>query len=130
MPGRASRLPKSSSQAGGRLKKDVRFKRKATVCKYIVPEGYPDNPRTGRPLSIGDYGQALLYYANVDEEGRQLITRSSRTLAFVGIAGTLGEAETIAEQGAASVTGEVRYRKDVGTRALLERRCAHMKEIR
>jgi len=29
---------------------DVRFKQKATVCKYAVPEGYPDNPIKGQPI--------------------------------------------------------------------------------
>ena len=81
----------------------------------MFPEGYPETPRTERPLIFGDYGDALLYYANVDIQNGQLLTRSSRTLAFVGKGNTLEEAEVIAEKAASSVTGDIRYRRDIGT---------------
>ena len=108
----------------------VEFSGLATVCKYIVPEGYPQAPVSGRPVEIGDYGDAILYYANIEEKDGQLITQTSRTMAFVGMGKTLGEAERVAENAAASVKGRIRYRKDIGTEALLEKRCAHMKELR
>jgi len=73
---------------------------------------------------------ALLYYANVEERGGKLSTLSSRTLAFVGVGPTLEEAEKKAELSASAVKGRVRYRRDIGTRALLDRRIAHMKELR
>jgi phosphoribosylamine--glycine ligase len=109
---------------------NVAFERKATVCKYVVPAGYPDSPVSGDQITITPREGALLYYANVEEQGGKLSTLSSRTLAFVGIAPTLEEAEQIAEDSASAVTGRVRYRRDIGTRALLERRIAHMKELR
>jgi len=108
----------------------VSFEQKATVCKYIVPAGYPDSPVSGDPLTNIPGEGAILYYANVEEQGGALSTLSSRTLAFVGIGPTLEEAERIAEQSASSVRGRVRYRRDIGTTALLERRIAHMKELR
>src|SRR5690554_3459531 len=83
----------------------VRFAKMATVCKYLVPEGYPDAPRANEPLTLGDYGDALLYYANVEERNGTLHTLTSRTLAFVGKGETLEEAETIAEKAASSVSG-------------------------
>ena len=109
---------------------DARFDHEATVCKYIVPSGYPDSPALGDPITIGTRTGALLYYANVEERGGKLFTLSSRSLAFVGIAPTLEEAERIAEQSASSVKGRVLYRRDIGTRALLDRRITHMKELR
>ena len=108
----------------------VKFSREATVCKYLVPEGYPDTPRSGRPLAFGDYGNALLFYGNVDLNNGELLTQSSRTLAFVGRADTLDEAEKIAESAASSVAGDVCHRRDIGTEALLQKRIEHMKEIR
>jgi phosphoribosylamine--glycine ligase len=108
----------------------VRFDNKATVCKYIVPQGYPETPVMNAPFTIGEYGKALLYYANVDEREGIPYTQASRTLAFVGVGDTLEEAETIAEKGASSVSGHIRYRKDIGTRALLEKRILHMRGIR
>ncbi len=108
----------------------VTFERKATVCKYVVPRGYPETPVMHAPLGLGSYGPALLYYANVEEKEGTLFTQASRTLAFVGVGDTLEEAEEIAETGASAVSGHVRHRKDIGTRSLLERRMRHMQEIR
>jgi phosphoribosylamine--glycine ligase len=107
----------------------VAFERAATVCKYLVPEGYPAAPAIGNPLTPGDKNKAILYYANVEERNGQLFTLTSRTLAFVGKAETLDEAEWIAEEAATSVTGKVFHRRDIGTQALLDRRIAHMKEL-
>jgi phosphoribosylamine--glycine ligase len=109
---------------------NIAFEQKATVCKYIVPAGYPDSPVSGDIITIVPREDVLLYYSNVEEQGGRLSTLSSRTLAFVGIGPTLEEAERIAEVSASSVRGRVRYRRDIGTRALLERRIAHMKELR
>lgn len=107
----------------------VQFCRKATVCKYIVPEGYPESPAAGEPITLGSYEPALLYYANVEEREGRLFTRSSRTLAFVGLGETLSDAERIAEKAASGVGGRVRYRRDIGTQELLDRRIAHMREL-
>lgn len=116
--------------SGTLSRNDVQFSRKATVCKYLVPKGYPDSPRTGEPLMLGNHHQALLYYANVEENGGILYTQTSRTLAFVGVGDTLDMAEEVAEKAAKSVKGQVRHRSDIGTRALLEKRISHMKELR
>jgi phosphoribosylamine--glycine ligase len=108
----------------------VTFEKKATVCKYLVPEGYPDAPHAGDPIHVGEMNGAITYYANVEERDGSLVTLTSRTLAFVGIGDTLESAEHIAERAAASVKGLVRYRKDIGTAKLLSQRIAHMKELR
>jgi phosphoribosylamine--glycine ligase len=109
---------------------DVTFEQHATVCKYIVPAGYPDAPHPGDPVTLKSPDGALVYYANVEEHQGRLFTLTSRTLAFVGVGPTLEDAEHIAEQAASAVTGNVRYRRDIGTRALLEQRMRHMKELR
>jgi phosphoribosylamine--glycine ligase len=108
----------------------VTFEKKATVCKYLVPEGYPDAPHAGDSIRIGDASGAITYYANVEDRDGTLVTLTSRTLAFVGTGDTLEAAECIAEQAAASVKGLVRYRKDIGTDKLLSQRITHMKELR
>ena len=51
-------------------------------------------------------------------------------MAYVGIGDTLEEAEKIAEEAASAVQGPVRHRSDIGTRAVLDKRISHMKEIR
>jgi phosphoribosylamine--glycine ligase len=108
----------------------VIFRNRATVCKYLVPKGYPDSPHAGDPIALPAGTKAHLYYANVEKDpSGTLMTQTSRTLAYVGMGETLEEAEQNAELAAAGVRGEVRYRRDIGTRALLERRIAHMKEL-
>jgi len=111
---------------------NVSFAPAATVCKYIVPEGYPDNPHPGDMVTVGQiHSQTKLYYANVEErEDGSLATLTSRTLAFVGIGGTLAEAEKAAEAAVSSVQGKIRHRKDIGTEALLKKRCEHMRALR
>jgi phosphoribosylamine--glycine ligase len=108
----------------------VRFEPLATVCKYVVPEGYPESPASGEAITLGATGGARLYHANVEERGGALFTLTSRTLAFVGIAGTLPEAERVAEEAASSVKGRVYHRRDIGTGELLARRTAHMEALR
>jgi phosphoribosylamine--glycine ligase len=108
----------------------VSFDAQATVCKYLVPEGYPEAPRAGDVITLGPHRDALLYYANVEKRDADLVTLTSRTLAFVGIGETLEHAEQAAEQAASEVKGKVRHRRDIGTNALLEKRIAHMKELR
>jgi len=109
---------------------EVTFDKKATVCKYLVPEGYPDKPVPGDTVTVGDHDGALLYYANIEERDGRLATLTSRTLAFVGMGDTLEEAQEHAEKAASSVKGNVRYRRDIGTVKLLNQRIAHMKELR
>jgi phosphoribosylamine--glycine ligase len=109
---------------------NVTFEKKATVCKYLVPQGYPDTPHAGDPITIGDHTNTLLYYANIEEHNGTLLTLTSRTLAFVGTGATLTEAERLAEQAASNVKGQVRHRRDIGTQELLDRRIVHMKELR
>lgn len=109
----------------------VLFEPLATVCKYLVPKGYPDTPHAGDPITLSENHQALLYYANIEKNAAgSLVTQTSRTLAYVGMGETLEKAEQNAEQAASGVKGAVRYRRDIGTHALLDRRIAHMKELR
>jgi phosphoribosylamine---glycine ligase len=115
---------------GSLASSQVTFKSRATVCKYLVPEGYPDTPQAGDPITLPADTRALLYYANVEKSASgHLSTQTSRALAYVGTGETLEEAERNAEQAASGVKGAVRYRRDIGTRALLDRRIAHMKEL-
>ena len=110
----------------------ISFAKQATVCIYLVPAGYPGNPQVDSEIVVPDNHDALLYYANVrrDHQSRRLITGHSRSLAFVGVANTLEEAREAATLAASEVIGAVRFRADIGTTEVLERRIAHMKDIR
>ncbi|WP_101297273.1 phosphoribosylamine--glycine ligase [Halegenticoccus soli] len=111
---------------------ELEFAGEATVCKYAVPEGYPEEPNAGAKIDVdeGSAGDALLYYASVDERADGLYTTTSRAFAVVGVADSIAAAEEIAE-GALSAAGEgLRVRHDIGTAELLEKRIAHVHELR
>ncbi len=107
----------------------VKFKEKATVCKYVVPQGYPENPIPGT-LEVGDTGKAILFYSSVHEENGVIHTTTSRAAAVVGIADTIAEAEQEAEQGLKALKGNIRYRQDIGKPGLIQQRINHMKTLR
>ena len=107
------------------------FEPMATVCKYVVPEGYPSNPVKGEKISLKEVPkEAKVYYASVDKKKDGLYMGTSRAVAFVGIAATLEEAEVIAEDACSSVVGKVFHREDIGTKELIEKRVRHVKELR
>ena len=108
----------------------VKFSTKATVCKYAVPAGYPDNPEKDSEVIIEDLGKALVYYASVYEKGGKIYTTGSRAVAIVGCAETIDAAEKIAQNALENVRGKLFFRKDIGTAALIQKRIDHMKELR
>ncbi len=114
----------------------VEFENKATVCKYVVPEGYPDNPVKGVKIEIdgvmgaADGARLKTYFGSVDQRDDGLYLAGSRAVAMVGIADDLEEAEKLAEAGARSVKGPVFHRKDIGTAELIGRRVEEMSGLR
>lgn len=110
---------------------DIEFENKGTVCKYLVPEGYPDNPRAGEKIHVNEetIGAAKLYYSSVDQREDGLYLSSSRAIAVVGIHEILSDAERIAEIAISGITGPVFYRKDIGTRELIRKKVEMMKGI-
>ena len=109
----------------------VEFEKRATVCKYVVPDGYPDSPCKGEKIEVSNVPEGVrVYFASVDQKEDGLYLSGSRAVAFVGIADTLEEAEMLAESAVASVKGPVFYRKDIGTKELVQKRIDHMNSLR
>jgi phosphoribosylamine---glycine ligase len=112
---------------------ELEFALKATVCKYAVPEGYPTDPEAGAEIKVDEQsaGDALLYYASVDERDDGIYTTTSRSFAVVGVADSISEAEEIAED-ALAVAGEegLHMRHDIGKPELVQRRIDHVAELR
>jgi phosphoribosylamine--glycine ligase len=113
--------------------KDASFEKKATVCKYLVPEGYPISPNKNELIEIDEIAiersGAILYYASVNEVDGRIYTSSSRTAGLVGIAESIEKAERIAESAVGFAKGKLFYRRDIGTKELIEKRIRHMQEI-
>ena len=115
-------------------KLNIKFDAKSTVCKYVVPKDYPNAEQVKSPIYVPRPNVAKdklrVYFGDVTtDEGTDYI-RQSRSVAFVGIADTLDEAERIAEQAASSVDGLVRHRRDIGTSAAIQKRIGNMEVVR
>lgn len=142
----------------------VEFEKKATVCKYVVPNGYPDNPVKGERIEIDGESEIVMetgkigaevnansglfdvnvsgsttnegfvtlktYFASVDQRDDGLYLAGSRAVAMVGIADSLEEAEKIAQKGVESVKGPVFFRRDIGTKELIDKRVEIMNHLR
>jgi len=120
---------------GNLSSKKIKLKKKSTVCKYVVPEGYGVKSMVGEKVvvdenAIGKTGSKL-FYASVNKKNDNIYTTSSRSLAVVGLADILSDAEKICEKALAHVKGDhIFIRHDIGTPALIEKRVRHMKELR
>ena len=109
----------------------MRFKNKATVCKYAVPEGYPDNPVKGESIDLSNIENPdTLFYASVDMHNGKLIEAGSRTVAVVGMAESISAAEQLAEKEVSAVSGPLFHRSDIGTDVLVQKRVDQMEALR
>ncbi len=109
---------------------NIEFEKKATVCKYLAPEGYPVSPLRDELIEIDDKKIKEIgtkyYYASVYRKDQNIYTTTSRAMAVLGIADNLEEAEKIAESAVSCIKGKLFHRKDVGTLKLLQKRINHM----
>ena len=112
---------------------EVEFEEKASVCKYIVPDGYPETEYAGELIEVDEEAiekmGAKVFYAAVSLEDDGIHLSGSRALGIVASGETIAEAEEIAEKACEYVKGNVYHRRDVGTEALVLKRVEHMKEI-
>ena len=111
----------------------VEFNDKASVCKYIVPDGYPETSHAGEVIEVDETAieelGAKVFYAAVGLEDDEIHLSGSRALGIVASGDSIEEAEKIAERACACIKGSVYHRSDVGTAKLVNKRVEHMKEI-
>jgi len=115
--------------------KNVKFEKKSTVCKYVVPEGYGYKSMVGEKIQVDEESVkntgAKLFYASVNKKNNDIYTTSSRSLAIVGISDNLSNAEAICEKAMNYVKGDhIFLRHDIGTHELIKKRIEHIKKIR
>ena len=123
------------AMATGGLNYEAKFKNEATVCKYVVPEGYGVRSKAGLPISVDEKNVkkcgAEVFYANVDIVDGKLVTGTSRSVGVVGMAESIEEAESNCENALGYVKGDAIFvRHDIGKMELVQRRVDHMKELR
>jgi len=110
---------------------DISFKPLATVCKYAVPHGYPDNPIKETPIDVSQVqNQAALYFGSVAYADEVLVSKGSRAIAAVGVGPSITIAEKQAETTINNIQGKLFHRADIGTAKLIDKRVAMMKKLK
>ncbi|MGC8817507.1 MAG: phosphoribosylamine--glycine ligase [Candidatus Hadarchaeum sp.] len=106
-----------ASIAAGDLVEDVRFSHLATVCRYLVPRGYPDAPETGvlfsLPLEKLSLAGIEVYFGSVQEVNGQFSTTASRSVALLSRRATPQEAKHALDEALADYTVPLYWRRDI-----------------
>ncbi len=92
---------------------DAEFHSEATVCVYLVPEGYPTNPIRDQPLEIDEPEDIDIFYASVYQKNQKIYTTGSRSIALLGKGPNVPEARKKVYSNINKVSGKLRYRKDI-----------------
>lgn len=109
----------------------VKFAQQATVCKYAVPQGYPDAPVKGVAIDISAVkNKSHLYLSSVNAVDGIIYAAGSRTAAYVGVADSIPAAEEISEKEVCGISGPLFHREDIGTERLIQQRVDHMRRLR
>lgn len=109
----------------------VKFKSLATVCKYAVPEGYPEKSIKDMLIDISAVkNKSHLYLSSVNAVDGKIFTAGSRTAAYVGVAPTIPKAEEESEKEVCGIVGPLFHRTDIGTEQLIQRRMDAMRKLR
>lgn len=105
----------------------VKFARQATVCKYLVPNGYPDHSQKNALFEIDSHiNQENLYYAAINAIDNKFYTTSSRTLAVLGVGDNIWAAEKMVEEIIQKITGPLFHRADIGSKLLINKKIQHI----
>ncbi|TFG30446.1 phosphoribosylamine--glycine ligase [Candidatus Thorarchaeota archaeon] len=92
----------------------VEFENKATVCVYVVPEGYPGpDVVKDSPIDTSVATSAQLYYASVYEKEGEILTTGSRAIGVLGKGDSVAQAREIAYANASRIKGRLRFRSDI-----------------
>jgi len=113
----------------------VCFTPAASLCKYLVPEGYPDDP--GEPLNFSldvdliEGSGFSIVYASVERAGDAYRTLGSRTLAIAGLGESPGQISERMEALLMEVQPPgLRHRQDVGDAGVMQAKIDRMHSIR
>lgn len=113
----------------------VVFKRKSSVCKYIVPDNYPNTEANDTIVEvdeekINDDGADVYYAAVYLDDNNDIRLTSSRAIAVIAEDDTINQAEEVCEEAIKNINGEVYHRSDVATEKLIDEKIQHMKEVK
>jgi phosphoribosylamine--glycine ligase len=109
----------------------VEFESQASVCKYLVPQGYPDtvdlNLRVKINESVLKAANTQMIYAGVEKEGDFYKPMGSRFSAISAVRPTIAEAESAVETTIDNLKlSGIRHRRDIATEAQLNKKIERM----
>jgi phosphoribosylamine--glycine ligase len=113
----------------------LNFENQATVCKYIVPEGYPEKLYQYLDVDLDEGslqkidGLKYYYSCGLDDTGK-LNVGTERGIAFIAKAPTIEEANEKVEMAISLVDGKFYYRKDIGTNDMINLKIANVNRLR
>ncbi len=93
---------------------NAKFDKKATVCVYVVPKGYPVQPASEKVISVNRVFNSELYYASCYRENDQIKTTKSRALAVLSKSHSIEEARKNVYNDVKKINGEIEFRTDIG----------------
>ena len=114
---------------------ELDFENLATVCKYIVPEGYPEKLYQILDVDMDEdaikkiKGLSYYYSCGLDNEGK-LNVGTERGIAFIAKAPSIEEANEKVEKAISLVKGSFFYRNDIGTKDLIDSKIARVNRLR
>ena len=99
----------------GSLTQPIEFLKDACVCKYLVPEGYPDKPLSGFDIYFKEgINMKNMYYACLSSALGHLYPGTSRTMAYVATDKTVRKAAAFINGELEKVYGKLYFRRDIG----------------
>jgi phosphoribosylamine--glycine ligase len=120
--------------------KGIRFSNQASVVTCAVPLSYGAGGPAPEPVAVDisravalskkSEGRIRVFPMDLTLEGGKTMMGASRSVAVAGLGGSIGEAHDGSVAGVMALAGPFRYRKDVGSRADIERSRKHLKSIR
>ncbi len=98
------------------------FETLATVCVYLVPEGYPIKPKADKKIDVPNENEinAELFYASVEQRKDGIYTSKSRAIAVLGKAQSVSQARELAYKDINKITGALYYRSDIAAEVAVE----------
>jgi phosphoribosylamine--glycine ligase len=105
----------------------LNWKKEAAACVVIAVDGYPDDFLKGQEVAIDPIADesVVLFYAGIVKSGSKLVNIAGRVINVCARAATLSEALANVYEAAPKIRFQgARYRRDIGYRALEQRRAS------
>ncbi|MFA5670382.1 MAG: phosphoribosylamine--glycine ligase [Balneolaceae bacterium] len=118
--------------ANGTLDKyKLKLNNQATVCTYVVPNNYPNVSKNKERVEIGAIdNDVMLCFGSIEKQGDFYYSQNSRTLALVAGGPSISAARDKIVKSICQIKGKVRYRLDIGSPLLIQKRVSHMQYLR